>query len=199
MQRHKELEKNTVQLSLEKAWLERWTEFVSLFSSQSDWATFGKVLGTIGSGSPISNEDKLIACAVLSNFRRAQQLLNELSELHTWLSPALTSKERVSLVDQHAPELSAEGMAFQGLRELADLVKKNPIGAAPKRRSVAVRVVDLRRSKPKLSWMQATIECCNCGKPKHTQGCMQVVRQEVMALEKVLHKYGIHPTDNVKV
>lgn len=176
----------------------RLEELVGLFTSTTEWETLGRVLGAMGTASNVPADDLATASAVYAKFRRAQQLLEQLKDLASW-AELPTAERREFRADQLALTLLAEGSSFTEASEMGAHARKNAPGAPPKRRAAGILALELKHRKPKLTWMQVAIQCCNCGKSKHTPGCMQVVRQEVIALEKLLRKYAIHPWDQVKL
>jgi hypothetical protein len=177
---------------------ERLRKLLGGVPSQHDWGVLGRVLGTLSTKSVLADGELETAVRGLQWLCSLQQLLQEISELESWLHPPLNPAERNSRADQLANLLLSEGMGFSDAAKSAAPARKGAPGAPMKRRFLAAQALELKKLKPTRSWTKIAIQCCNCGKSKHTDGCAQVIRQEVMALERVLRKYGIHPWEELR-
>jgi hypothetical protein len=125
-------------------------------------------------------------------FPKISMVAQEFGELTSWFLLPMTVEEWKATADNLAQFLLAKGTSFRDTREFVERMSRRLPGAPRKRRIVAVQALEMRRCQPRKSWMQVAIACCNCNKIKHDERCKQVLRQEVMALERVLKRYGIH-------
>jgi hypothetical protein len=172
---------------------ERLKELLGGLPSQDEWGVLGRVLGTLLTKSVLADGELETAVRDFRWLCSLQQLLQEISELESWLHPPLSPAERNRRADQLAKLVLSEGVGFSDAAESAAPARKRPPGAPVKRRFIAAQALELKKLKRTRSWTKIAIQCCNCGNSRHTDKCAQVIRQEVMALERVLRKYGIHP------
>jgi hypothetical protein len=180
--------------ALQSAFKERCEQLKELLPSQSEWNLFVSVIpGLVNHSGGASSGDLQQATQVWQKITRTNRLLEEVKELDSWLHRGLTTTERETGASRLAALLLSNGMDFGDVEEAVKSARSRLRGAPVTRRQAAVKALDMRRLKPSLSWMQVTRKCCDCEEQSHNNSCMQVLRQEVMALEKVLQRYDIHP------
>lgn len=173
---------------------EQLCELLGALPSRAEWEVLGTVAGEWARNAASASQLET-ASRVHRWFRALEPLMLEIRELESWSGPPLGTAEKNSAADCLARLLLSNGMEFSDAAKSAEPARKKRSGAPVKRRFVAAQALEVKKLNPRMSWMQTAIQCCNCGESKHTERCSQVLRQEVMALERVLRKYGIHPWD----
>ena len=145
---------------------------------------------------------KLVSALIVRGCRcfafRTRELFSEFMELFTWIhgpyEPLLENEIR-NLVNSWGASFVEQGLSFDEitpkLQELERRLRWKPKGRPVKRRPDAVTALELKLANPKLSWTNLARKACWCGEAQHDSHCTQRVRQEVMALKRVLRKYQI--------
>lgn len=82
------------------------------------------------------------------------------------------------------------GKIASDARQVENIARNKLRGRPVARRPLAVRALEMKTANPKLSWTGLAMKLCPCGR-KHDFSCREAIRQEVMALKKVLRRYGI--------
>jgi len=132
---------------------------------------------------------------VWAKVRAAYPTYRKLIEASRWASESRpkTKAERRRLAATLMQKMNREGRyEAQQVMMFAEILMRGMRGAPVKRRSAAVRALDLKLQKPKAGWREIAAKCCNCGQGTHTHTCEQVIRQEVIALKKVLRRLEIN-------
>ena len=121
----------------------------------------------------------------------------DLNELSTWLSgrrPSLPEDEIQSLVRAWTADAARANLPsnkiLRGLQELEKIARGKLRGRPPERRPLAVTALEMKRANPRLSWTTLARKLCPPGRENNFQW-RESLRQEVMALKKVLRKYNI--------
>ncbi len=85
---------------------------------------------------------------------------------------------------------------YEMIKLLQELAPRPRRGAPPKKRALAIEALEARRldaNKTQFSWMRFTLKHCKCGKPHHDVCCKETIRQEAMALKRIMEKYHLLP------
>lgn len=142
-----------------------------------------------GSSNPIPDLQRLLDI---------QRLLKEIGELSGWVDlplHGLPDEERQARIVQLSELMREQGLSLKQTLELTEVWKKRPRGRPPIKRVAAVRALEMKKYlKPKRTFPRIVRECCPCSRKTHGLSCVEVMRQEVMALERLLKKFGITPT-----
>jgi hypothetical protein len=140
---------------------------------------------------------RLSAKLAPEDFRvEAAPLVAGVSELSTWL---VDSKIKPSL-----PEIQADidswvsgyvSAGFKGVSNFTDALRKTwlgkPRGRRVKRRLAAVGALEAKLADPNLTWQELAEKFYPVAKDENIESPAQALRQEVIALRKVLKRHGI--------
>ena len=132
------------------------------------------------------------------------QIESEMDEIRTWIVGPLRPLSE-NEIRQHQSdlagiladirELSGNRIPFdeitRDLQEAEKSLRRKPRGRPVSQRPDAVTALETQLANPGLSWMNLAKKICPCGAARHGEDCKQRIRQEVMALKRVLSKYQI--------
>jgi hypothetical protein len=126
----------------------------------------------------------------------AAPLASEVKELTTWL---IDPKK-----GPHPSEIRSEidvwvgsyiNAGLKGAAEFAVTLEKTwltkPKGRPPTQKQAAVRALEMKLANPQRTWKKLACDLLPPGNQANIDSPEQCLRQEVMALRKVLRKYGI--------
>ena len=124
------------------------------------------------------------------------RLMPELVELSTWIAgkpPRVPDDELRQVLNRWGTSAVQAGFDFADVNvqisKYQTLNRKAP-GRPPTRRRLAVEALEMKLANPRLSWTALARKLCPSGR-EHNFQWRESLRQEVMALKKVLRKYEI--------
>jgi len=140
---------------------------------------------------------RLCATSAPEDFEaKAAPLVAGVSELSTWL---VDSKIKPNLseiqadIDSWVSGYVSAG--FKGVSNFTDSLRKawlgKPLGRPVERRLAAVGAMEAKLADPNLTWQELAEKFYPVAKYENIDSSAQALRQEVIALRKVLKRYGI--------
>jgi hypothetical protein len=126
----------------------------------------------------------------------AAPLLSEANELATWLVDPRNGPPVAEIqADIDLWVSSYANARLTGVADYAETLKKawlgRPRGRPSVQKKAAVRALEMKLANPELSWKKLASELLPPKKQANIDSPEQCLRQEVMALRRVLRKYGI--------
>ena len=115
-------------------------------------------------------------------------ICHEFLKLFLWIDPdpPPLQAEHVSRI---VPILIEEGMRSHAEYLMKHVGRRTRAGAPAKSRDLAIRALELKSSDPTLSWREVAQRLCPCNKSAHDKHCVELIRREVIRLQKVLKQY----------
>ncbi|MCZ6750903.1 MAG: hypothetical protein O7E51_03635 [Acidobacteria bacterium] len=128
---------------------------------------------------------------------KIKELDSEAKELDSWIGLHIRPLSEETLrpaLNLMGDNLSKSGLSFVDIeaisREVRDRAARKPRGRPPIRRPLAVTALEIKLANPRLSWTDLARMLCPSGQANDFHW-RESLRQEVMALKKVLRKYKI--------
>lgn len=130
--------------------------------------------------------------------QQIKTLALEVAELANWAYPevsTLTSEERERRSHALAERYLRAGATMKEVLELAEVAGKRTRGRPATIRPTILAAFEMRRSRPKMSWMQLTNSVCPCDKERHDMACRERIRTAVRELEDFMERMSLNATE----
>lgn len=178
-----------VREALRKAERELTKQFIGQLPDAKEWEEWNALRS-----SGRMSKSELLAHPVWDRVRASGPIHKRLLKALGWASHSepIKAADRQKMAILLAERFSITGnYALEQQLNLVRLFSQGKRGAPVKRRSAAVRALEIKLQSPKAGWPEITDKCCNCGQSEHTHRCQQVLRQEVIQLRRVLNELEI--------
>jgi hypothetical protein len=118
------------------------------------------------------------------------RVANEINELCGLIYPP---RDPLSLDEafNFAQGIRALGLNQDQINEAFAMARKKRKGRPATMRSRSIQALEMKLNDPTKSWMFLAMRLCPCNQPEHNTQCRENLRQGVIALKRLLRKYGV--------
>jgi hypothetical protein len=120
-----------------------------------------------------------------------RQVAFEFFEIATWTVDTVPRFNSEANIKASLEGAARAGWTLDWILHYRDLLTKPQRGRAITKRQLAVKALEMRLAKPRMSWPQLANQICPCGSTEHSRECSERIRISTIELQKFLSKYQL--------